>query len=168
MSRYAGNTHVGSGLLSLRNPRFQAGMRAIAAGLDGAMFHQSLSGYASWERIADTAIRNEEPFLILVGHSNYAHACLKIAERVREHNIQCYIVVLDKTLLTSPKAGSNVVELHEFWAGLKKVRLADDFKGAHTFHDYEELTHIGLIEDESVQQQVIKIVSGWKEKLESK
>lgn len=133
--------HVFAGLFSGVQPRYRRGTLEIADKLDGAHY-ASITGYDDWLSVAQHihGLPTPRPPIVLVGHSNGVYAILKIAEWLSARGVVVdYLASIDKTLKPCPPAGSNIKILHDFYAGLSKVRLTPDFMGDAELFDLAKI-----------------------------
>lgn len=124
--------------------RYQEGIENLQERIGGTVYF-SLSGYSDWSEVASEIIALEgsgklsRP-LVLIGHSNGVYAILKIAQRLAENRVVVdYLASIDKTLKLCPPAGANIKLLHDFWAGLSKVTIGNDFVGKAGLFDLDKL-----------------------------
>ena len=168
-----------SGMLSKSRPDYRVGMEQIRdriqAALPDAMVKLNVSnsgkgdGDEHWRDEADKIIEMHNAGtlpkpLVVGGHSMGGRAVLLIAEKIKDHGINVdYLISIDLTLGVNPKAGNNIKWYHDFWAGLNKVRRADDYDGEWQRFDLDEIEgrnvhHVEAAEIEFTQANIVNTV----------
>jgi hypothetical protein len=160
MSIYDADIHCWSGLFSANNE--SKGLRHVCREISDAQFHSSNSGFEGWEEVASAAIKRQAKSLLLIGHSNGNYATTKIAERLKQHYIDCWLICFDRTLKSCPKLGSNVIEAIDIWAGLAVLVPGEDFNGTLALHSFQKETHSGVLNNKQAQQIAIDFGIRWK------
>ena len=149
------------GLGSDTNDRYWTPLASMQKAIIGEVsLIKSNSGYAHWQDVADHINQhpNDKP-KTLIGHSNGAYACLKVAANIKA---KCNLIILDKTLKACPKAGNNIERLTEIWFGLSKVQYSDTFTGKAEFFDFRSESHIGGLSNQQVQRLVVDRANRWR------
>lgn len=161
-----GYTAVFAGLGSAFSPRYTKGTKAIAARIPGSTHHASGSGYADWPRVADEIIDLHNAGILhrplsLIGHSNGVYAILKIAKELATKGVMVdYLASIDKTLKPCPDAGGNIRVVHDFWAGLSKVKFSENFMGKKEFFNLDKIADgVGHVEAATLPFTQDKIVA---------
>lgn len=156
--------------------RYQEGIENLQERIGGTVYF-SLSGYSDWTEVSAEILALEKAGklsrpLVLIGHSNGVYAILKIAQRLAENGVAVdYLASIDKHIdvifpipVVSPPAGPNIKLLHDFWAGLSKVTIGDDFVGKAGLFDLDKLdaenvSHVEAANHPFVHDTIAKTVA---------
>ena len=163
MGKYDANRNCWSGLFSGGNYNWQEGLRQVSARIGDMAFFPTSSGYAGWDKVADSVIARRPNRVLWMGHSNGAYACTKGAERVGKQcpEVEHVLIIWDCTLKACPPIGKNVVAVMEIWAGLARVKFTDDFRGDYAFRNYEHESHTGVIGNPDAQNDAVNFAKKW-------